>query len=107
RRPMLRLWLDLCAYSLTFSFFVLTDRTKPTMQTKANSIRPFIGARDFDVSRSFYRDLGLTEVVIDPHLSYFSSQGFGFYLQNAYVKDWVDNTMLFWEVEDVDKQWKS
>lgn len=27
----------------------------------------------------------------------------GFYLQNAYVKDWVDNTMLFLEVEDVSK----
>ncbi|MET0463245.1 MAG: glyoxalase [Chitinophagaceae bacterium] len=75
------------------------------MQTKANSIRPFIGARDFNISRSFYRDLGFSEVVIDPHLSYFGTQGFGFYLQNAYVKDWVDNTMLFWEVEDVDRQW--
>ena len=28
-----------------------------------------------------------------------------FYLQNAYVKEWVDNTMLFLEVEDVAQYW--
>jgi hypothetical protein len=27
-------------------------------------------------------------------------------LQNGYVKDWVDNTMIFLEVEDVDAYWK-
>lgn len=76
------------------------------MQTKARSIRPFIGAKDFDVSRSFYRDLGFEERVIDPSMSLFISQGIGFYLQKAFVQDWVDNTMLFWEVEDVEKLWQ-
>ena len=28
-------------------------------------------------------------------------EGVAFYLQNAYVEEWVDNTMLFLEVEDV------
>jgi hypothetical protein len=36
-------------------------------------------------------------------MSYFQTEGFGFYLQDAYVKDWVDNTMIFLEVEDVDR----
>ena len=76
------------------------------MQTKALSIRPFIGAKEFDVSRSFYRDLGFEERVIDGNLSYFDAQGMGFYLQRAYVKDWVDNTMLFWQVENADRQWE-
>ncbi|WP_317130366.1 VOC family protein [Pontimicrobium aquaticum] len=31
-------------------------------------------------------------------MSYFKLGNFGFYLQNAYVKDWVDNSMLFLEV---------
>ena len=34
-------------------------------------------------------------------MSYFDSNGFGFYLQNAFVKDWIDNTMVFMEVENV------
>ena len=27
---------------------------------------------------------------------------FGFYLQDAYVKDWVDNSMIFFEVENLE-----
>ena len=30
----------------------------------------------------------------------------GFYLQDYYAKDWVDNTMVFMEVDDVDRFWK-
>ena len=34
------------------------------------------------------------------------NENLSFYLQKAYVKDWVDNTMLFLEVEDVAKCYK-
>lgn len=74
------------------------------MKHKAISIRPFIGAEDYEVSRNFYRDLGFEEVVLH-NMSYFKTEGIGFYLQNAYVKDWVDNTMIFLEVDDVDRYW--
>lgn len=73
------------------------------MNHQAISIRPFIGAKNFDVSRSFYRDLGFEENVLDPGFSVFKTGSISFYLQDAYVKDWVDNTMLFLEVEDVDR----
>ena len=33
------------------------------------------------------------------------SDKLGFYLQDAYVKDWIDNTMIFLEVDDVDRYW--
>lgn len=75
------------------------------MKQKAFSIRPFIGAKDFEISRNFYRDLGFEESILSYNMSYFKSQGLGFYLQDAYVKDWVDNTMIFIEVEDVDQYW--
>ena len=67
------------------------------------SIRLFIGAKDFAVSRKFYSDLGFKESVLSHNMSYFSKQGMGFYLQDAYVKDWIDNTMVFLEVENVDR----
>lgn len=76
------------------------------MEHKAKSIRPFIGAKDYEVSRNFYKDLGFTEVIITPDMSLFSTGATGFYLQNAYVKDWVDNTMIFMEVEDVHRFWR-
>lgn len=76
------------------------------MQHKAVSIRPFIGARDFDLSRRFYRDLGFQERILSDSMSYFHTEGIGFYLQRAYVKDWVDNTMVFMEVDDVERYYR-
>lgn len=75
------------------------------MEHSAASLRPFIGARDFEVSRNFYRDLGFEEVVLSPGFSLFKINNLAFYLQDAYVKDWIDNTMLFLEVDDVDRYW--
>jgi hypothetical protein len=75
------------------------------MNQKALSIRPFIGAKDFEVSRSFYRDMGFQENVLFHDMSLFKTEGLGFYLQDADVKDWIDNTMVFMEVEDVDQYW--
>jgi len=75
------------------------------MEHKGRSIRPFIGARDFALSRSFYRDLGFQESILTPDMSYFWSEDLGFYLQDADVKDWIDNTMVFMEVEDVARFW--
>lgn len=75
------------------------------MEHKARSLRPFIGAKDFELSRSFYRDLGFQETPLGPALSVFKTGGLAFYLQNAYVQDWIDNTMVFLEVDDVDRYW--
>ena len=57
------------------------------------------------MSRSFYRELGFQEVELTASLSLFKSGDFGFYLQDAYVKDWIDNTMVFMEVTDVPRFW--
>ncbi|MDZ4707651.1 MAG: hypothetical protein SH818_04545 [Saprospiraceae bacterium] len=76
------------------------------MKHNAISIRPFIGSKDYELSRSFYRDLGFQESILTADMSYFKTEGIGFYLQNAYVKDWIDNTMIFLEVDDVDRYWK-
>lgn len=71
------------------------------MKIEGKSIRAFIGAKNFTISRDFYTYLGFIEITISPIMSYFYKGEFGFYLQDAYVKDWVDNSMLFFEVTDV------
>ena len=76
------------------------------MEHKAKSIRPFIGSKNFKMSRNFYRELGFEESILFPNMSLFKTDGLGFYLQNAYVQDWVDNSMIFLEVEDVERYWK-
>jgi hypothetical protein len=75
------------------------------MEHQVKSIRPFIGAKNFEISRSFYRDLGFDEVILSPDMSLFKTGQTGFYLQDAYVREWIDNTMLFLEVNDVDYYW--
>lgn len=72
------------------------------MEIKGKSIRTFIGSKDYNESRSFYRELGFNEVAISENMSYFSMRKLGFYLQDAYVKDWINNTMVFFEVEDLE-----
>ena len=75
------------------------------MEHKAISIRPFIGAKNFELSRNFYRDLGFQEKILTPDMSLFKTEGLGFYLQDAYIKDWIDNTMIFLEVDNVSRVW--
>lgn len=70
---------------------------------KAKSIRTFIGAKNFEESKAFYKLIGFEEVLIDNQMTYFRvNDDLGFYLQNGYVKDWVNNSMLFLEVEDLE-----
>ena len=75
------------------------------MKHNAKSIRPFIGAKDFALAKRFYHDLGFQESILSHNMSYFMTDGFGFYLQDADVRDWIDNTMVFLEVEDVGAFW--
>lgn len=72
------------------------------MEHQATSLRPFIGAADFEISRRFYIDFGFNEYVISPSMSYFQNGNIGFYLQDYYNADWVNNTMLFLEVPHLD-----
>ncbi|WGD33986.1 glyoxalase [Olleya sp. YS] len=72
------------------------------MEIIGKSIRPFIGSKNFNISRNFYSDLGFNEIITSENMSYFHIQKFGFYLQDAYVKDWVDNSMIFYEVENLE-----
>ena len=75
------------------------------MQHQPSSIRPFIGAKDFNLSRQFYQHLGFEETILSPDMSVFKVGALAFYLQDAYIKDWVNNTMIFLEVPDVEAYW--
>ena len=77
------------------------------MAKSLKSLRAFLGSKDFSRSRQFYKDLGFEEFSIDSKMSYFQvDEQLGFYLQDYYVKDWIENTMMFLEVEDVDKYYQ-
>ena len=54
------------------------------MKHKAKSIRPFIGAKDFEISRCFYQDLGFEEGVLDSKFSVFKTGDLAFYNYSYY-----------------------
>jgi len=72
------------------------------MKLEIKSLRPFIGAKNFNISRAFYSDLGFEEVIISSVLSLYKTDKLSFYLQDYYQKDWIENTMFFLEVKDAD-----
>ena len=68
------------------------------------AIRTFIGAKNYEKSREFYRDLDFEEVQIGDKMCLFKvNENLGFYLQDYYVEDWVNNSMMFLEVNDSEK----
>jgi catechol 2,3-dioxygenase-like lactoylglutathione lyase family enzyme len=77
------------------------------MHTTTKSIRPFLGAKAFEVSRQFYQDLGFEETVLSHNFSVFRMGQTAFYLQDAYDQDWIDNTQVFLEVADIESFWNN
>ena len=66
-----------------------------------SNLRPFIPARDFAQSKRFYAALGWETQDIDPRLALVRlADGQHFYLQDYYLKEFAENTMLHLSVED-------
>ncbi|QNM98314.1 VOC family protein [Chitinimonas koreensis] len=70
------------------------------------SIKPFVPARDFDVSRRFYRALGFEERWCRNGVAELGLGDCAFLLQDFYRKDWADNAMIHLLVEDADALWQ-
>ena len=77
------------------------------MQPIIQSLRPFIGSKVYELSKQFYQELGweVKDIPYDMSVVIINEQ-FSFYLQDYFVKDWVENTMLFLEIEDVPAYYK-
>lgn len=74
---------------------------------EGKNIRTFIGARNYEESKQFYRELGFQEIEISGDMTLFKiNEQLSFYLQDYYVKEWVENSMVFLEVDNVDKCWE-
>lgn len=69
-------------------------------------LRAFVPARDFALSRRFYRDLGFTEKWGNEQVAEMELGGFRFLLQNFYVKEQAENFMMHLLVENADRWWE-
>ncbi len=68
---------------------------------KHQGITPFLPAKDFDLSRDFYLELGFVEAARTQNAVLLELGNYGFWLQDYYVQDFADNSMLCLYVEDL------
>ena len=67
---------------------------------EGTDIKAFLGSKDFEVSRDFYRALGFQLNFEQKNLAEFELGGTMFYLQRYYRRQWCNNTMLHITVND-------
>ena len=67
-------------------------------------MRPFMPAKDFELSKRFYEALGF-EKVLDSEVAIFNAGSGGFILQRYFQEDWAKNFMMQLMVDDLDMWW--
>lgn len=72
--------------------------------TGTELMRPFMPAKDFELSKRFYEALGF-EKVLDGEVAIFNAGSGGFILQRYYQEDWANNFMMQLMVDDLDVWW--
>jgi peroxiredoxin len=73
--------------------------------TGRESARPFLPAKDFEVSRAFYESLGFSKL-LDGDVAIFGIGSTSFILQRRFEKAWAENCMMQLMVDDLDAWWK-
>ena len=69
------------------------------------ALRPFVPARDYDLSRRFYEALGFVATHRDDDVAILKIGSFSFILQNYHVAEFAENCMVQILVRDVDAWW--
>lgn len=68
-------------------------------------LKAFVPAKNFELSKGFYRDIGFTMASDSDGIAYFHYENVSFLLQDFYAKELAENLMLHLLVEDVDAWW--
>lgn len=73
---------------------------------RITEIKAFVPARDFEVSKQFYKDLGFTMASEGGGVAYFHFDHVSFLLQDFCAESLAENFMMHILVEDVDAWWQ-
>lgn len=66
------------------------------------SARPFLPAKDFEASKSFYEALGFRKL-LDGEVAIFGVGESAFILQRYYEREWAENCMMQLMLDDLDE----
>jgi catechol 2,3-dioxygenase-like lactoylglutathione lyase family enzyme len=75
-----------------------------TLPTGTETPRPFLPARDFELSKRFYEALGFVKL-LDAEVAIFQVGTGSFILQNYYQAEWAGNFMMQLLVDDLEAWW--
>ena len=64
------------------------------MSLRTVELKAFVPAKDFELSKSFYRDFGFTMASDSHGVAYFHDENVSFLLQDFYAKELAENLML-------------
>jgi len=79
--------------------------TLESLAAGIQAFRPVLPAKDFARSLGFYTDLGFGAKILAPGLSEMTFGACSFLLQDFYVQQWADNTVLHLFVSDLQRWW--
>ena len=75
-------------------------------RSKILDLKAFVPARDLELSRRFYFDLGFHELWANDDACELELDGYRFILQKFFVKEHAENFMMSMLVEDADSWWQ-
>lgn len=75
------------------------------MAATVKAMRPIVPAKDFELSRRFYTELGFQARALTESLMEMQMGPYSFILQDYYVKEWADNFVIHLTVSDVRFWW--
>ncbi|MGD1900722.1 MAG: VOC family protein [Geitlerinemataceae cyanobacterium] len=73
---------------------------------RAVEIKAFVPAKDFELCKQFYADLGFELKSSDGEMAYFAAGNTSFMLQNFYRQEHAENFMMHLLVESADDWWQ-
>jgi len=75
------------------------------LERTVEAMRPFVPAKDFALSRSFYEALGFRSESLGDGLAEMYLGSYSFLLQDYYVEQWAGNFMMHMLVTDLGRWW--
>jgi len=70
------------------------------------AMRPMVPAKDFEISKRFYLELGFRPQPLVDRLVEMHFGAYSFILQDYYVEEWANNFVMHVSVTDLDHWWK-
>jgi len=77
-------------------------KNKQEYEIVPGKLRTFLPAKNYEIEKTFYSELGFTANYADESLTVFEIGDQSFYLQDYYIEEWANNFMMFLQVDDVD-----